>query len=205
MEFLSGTQPPPARLKMSDFKAQVEVAVMVRGGRQHGNEIRFRCPCHEDSHPSAGYNIAKGVWICRVCGESGNWWHLGRLLGIISNGHRLDGWRETRRWNIGQATHKHLVRLAETDRGLVLTHQLPNRYWTWCPRGSSGLLPKVARMLRVSDQSFIRGEATSTTDRIRRYYRDFKSLLRAALRGNATEGYYPSRTSSRKYILGAIW
>jgi hypothetical protein len=100
---------------------------------------------------------------------------------------------------------KSLLRLAETDRGLVLTCQLPNQYGTWCPGSSKGMLPKVARMLRVADESSIRGEATSATDRLRRYYRDFKSLLRAFQRGEATEGYYPCRTSDRKYILGAIW
>ena len=99
---------------------------------------------------------------------------------------------------------KRLVRLAETGRGLVLTHQLPNRYWTSCPGGSTGMLPKVARILTVGDQSFIRGEATSNTDRGRRYYQGFQSFLRAALRGKATEGFYPSRASSRNYILGAI-
>ena len=101
---------------MSDFKAEVEAAVMARGGKQHGNEIRFRCPCHDDSHPSADYNNAKGVWVCRVCGESGNWWHLGRLLGCINNGHRLDGWQETRRWNIGPSTHKRLEKVGESKR-----------------------------------------------------------------------------------------
>ncbi len=99
---------------------------------------------------------------------------------------------------------KSLERLVETDRGLVPTRQLPNRYRTLCSGGSRGLLPKVARILTVEDQSFNRGEATSTTDRFRRYYRGFQSFLRAALRGKATEGYYPSRTSDRKYILGVI-
>jgi hypothetical protein len=100
---------------------------------------------------------------------------------------------------------KSLVRLVEMERGPVLTRQLPNRYRTLCSGGSRGLLPKVARILTVGDQSFNRGEATSTTDRLRRYYRGFQSFLRAALRGQVTEGYYPSRTSDRKYILGAIW
>lgn len=100
---------------------------------------------------------------------------------------------------------KSLVRLAETERGLVLTRQLPNRYRALCPGGSRGLLPKVARMLRVADESSIRGEATSTMERHRRYYRGFQPFLRAALRGKPTEGYYPSRASDRKYILGAIW
>ena len=58
---------------------------------------------------------------------------------------------------------KSLERLTETERGLVLTRQLPNRYRTSCPGSSRGILPKVARILTVVDQSFIRGEATSTT------------------------------------------
>ena len=101
---------------MGDIKAQVEAAVMARDGKQHGNEIRFRCPCHDDSRPSADYNIKKGVWICRVCGESGNYWHLGVLLGVINNGHCLNGWQETRRWNIGPATHKRLEKAGEHKR-----------------------------------------------------------------------------------------
>jgi len=31
---------------MTEIKTQVQAAVMARGGRQHGNEIRFRCPRH---------------------------------------------------------------------------------------------------------------------------------------------------------------
>jgi len=96
---------------MAGLKAQVEAAVMARSGKQRGNEIRFRCPSHDDAHNSADYNTAKSVWICRACGESGNWWHLGVLLGVINNGHRVDGFRETRRWDIGgMATHKRLDR-----------------------------------------------------------------------------------------------
>jgi hypothetical protein len=105
----------------------------------------------------------------------------------------------------GTFTLKSLVRLVETERGVVLTRQLPNCYGTWYPGSSRGMLPKVARMLGVGDQSFIRGEATFTTNRDRRYYRGFKFFLRAALRGKATEGFYPSRANSRKYVLGAIW
>jgi hypothetical protein len=99
---------------------------------------------------------------------------------------------------------KSLVREVEMERGPVLTRQLPNRYRTLCSGGSRGLLPKVARILTVGDQSLNRGEANSTTDRFRRYYRGFQSFIRAALRGQVTEGYYPSRTSNRKYILGDI-
>jgi hypothetical protein len=96
---------------MIDLKARVEAAVMARGGKKQGAEIRFKCPSHDDTHNSADYNPTKRVWICRACGESGNYWHLGVLLGVINNGHRGDGFRETRRWDIGGvATHKRLDR-----------------------------------------------------------------------------------------------
>lgn len=97
-----------------------------------------------------------------------------------------------------------LVRLAETDRGLVLTHQLPNRYRPFCPGGSKGMLPKVARSLTVANQSFIRGEANFARHWHRRYYRDVRSFSRAALRGKATEGYYPGKPGSHKYIVETI-
>ena len=101
---------------MVAFKSQVEDAVMARGGKKRGAEIRFRCVSHDDEHPSADYNPQKGVWICRACRESGNYWHLGLLLGVINNGHRPDGWQETRRWTIGEATHKRLEKAGNKKR-----------------------------------------------------------------------------------------
>ncbi len=103
---------------MNDLKLKIEAAVMARGGKQQGSEIRFQCPCHDDSHASADYNPGKAVWICRACGESGNYWHLGLLLGVISNGHRADGYKETRRWDVGPATHKRLEKAGQHKRVL---------------------------------------------------------------------------------------
>ena len=95
----------------ADLKAQVQAGVMARGGKQRGNEIDFRCPAHDDDHASANYNVKKAVWHCFGCGESGNYWHLGRLLGLVHNGHRPDGYHETRRWDIGGvATHRRFDR-----------------------------------------------------------------------------------------------
>jgi len=98
---------------------------------------------------------------------------------------------------------KALVSLVETERGDVLTYELPNRYQTPCLGGSRGMLPKVARLVRATKESCIRGEATSDTNH-RRYYRSRKSLNRAALKGTATAGYYPSRSSPRKYIFEIV-
>ena len=90
-----------------DLKTQVEAGVMARGGKPRGDEIDFLCPAHDDSHPSANYNTKKAVWHCWGCGESGNYYHLGILLGLFKNGHRQDDYHETRRWDIGGvATHR---------------------------------------------------------------------------------------------------
>jgi len=95
---------------------------------------------------------------------------------------------------------KKLVRLVQIERGDVLTYELPNRYQTTCFGGSMGMLPKVARLLRVARESCVKGEATSGAN-YRRYYRSRRSFIKAALRGTATEGYYPSRSGNQKYIL----
>jgi hypothetical protein len=98
---------------------------------------------------------------------------------------------------------KPFIRLVETARGKVLTHELPNRYQTPYVAGSIGMLSKVAKVIRATKESCDKGEATFNTSH-RRYYRNMRSFTRAALKGTATEGYYPSRSSNRKYILETI-
>ena len=40
--------------------------------QSHGNEYIAKCPFHEDSKPSFGFNVEKGAWICRSgCGQGG--------------------------------------------------------------------------------------------------------------------------------------
>jgi hypothetical protein len=84
-----------------NLKHQVEAAVMALGGKKWGNEINFCCAnatAHKnnDANNSAYYNTAKGCWHCFVCRESGNYWHMGVLLGVINNCHRAV--RRSRRW-----------------------------------------------------------------------------------------------------------
>lgn len=98
---------------------------------------------------------------------------------------------------------RNLVRFVETERGDALTYELPNRYQTTCFGGSMGMLPKVARLLRVARESCVKGEAPSGANH-RRYYRSKRSFVKAALKGTTTEGYYPSRSSNQKYILETV-
>jgi hypothetical protein len=69
-----------------DFNAEqlsaLEQELAARGGRERGDEITFRCPKHDDEHPSATYNRSKRVWYCHVCGAGGGFVDLAKLLGV---------------------------------------------------------------------------------------------------------------------------
>lgn len=60
----------------------LEQAVSARAGKQDGNEIKFLCPAHDDTNPSAFYNIEKGVWHCKSCGTSGGYIDLAKRLDV---------------------------------------------------------------------------------------------------------------------------
>jgi len=36
------------------------------------NEVKIKCPCHDDKSPSVSLNIKKNLWICHVCNASGD-------------------------------------------------------------------------------------------------------------------------------------
>jgi len=42
-------------------------ATLARSGRREGREIRFLCPAHEDTHPSARWHSMKRAWFCDLC------------------------------------------------------------------------------------------------------------------------------------------
>lgn len=59
----------------------MEQALLSRNGKIRGREIIFECPSHDDSKPSASYNMDKHVWTCRVCGAGGGYNSLTEALG----------------------------------------------------------------------------------------------------------------------------
>src|SRR5437016_10158750 len=60
--------------------ARLERRLLDRSGRREGREIRFLCPAHDDSHPSARWSNSKAVWFCDVCHAGGGWRDLSRRL-----------------------------------------------------------------------------------------------------------------------------
>jgi hypothetical protein len=45
-------------------------------------ELRFLCPAHKDTKPSARWHHAKRVWYCDACGDGGGAIDLGIKLGV---------------------------------------------------------------------------------------------------------------------------
>jgi hypothetical protein len=62
--------------------ARLERSLLDRRGRRLGREIRFLCPAHDDTRPSARWSGAKAVWYCDVCQAGGGWRDLCGRLGI---------------------------------------------------------------------------------------------------------------------------
>ncbi|HVT14669.1 MAG TPA: AAA family ATPase [Thermoanaerobaculia bacterium] len=60
----------------------LENVLVARAGRREGREIRFRCPAHDDTHPSARWNPGKETWFCDVCLTGGGRLDLLRRLGL---------------------------------------------------------------------------------------------------------------------------
>ncbi len=62
---------------------RINAAVWERDASQAGeHEVRFKCPAHDDKHPSAFWNATKGVWNCRACDARGGCLDLARRLGV---------------------------------------------------------------------------------------------------------------------------
>jgi hypothetical protein len=51
-------------------------SALLDGEKRQGREILFRCPRHEDEHPSLSINPEKDCFLCGPCGKSGNAWAL---------------------------------------------------------------------------------------------------------------------------------
>jgi hypothetical protein len=76
-----------ARAAMTEPSVSPDLAALERHlcrrrGRREGREIRFLCPAHPDTRPSARWCPAKATWYCDVCQQGGGWRDLARRLGL---------------------------------------------------------------------------------------------------------------------------
>lgn len=59
---------------------QIARAALGEPMKRAGTELLWRCPNHEDQHPSLSINPKKDVFMCGPCGASGTAWHLAAFL-----------------------------------------------------------------------------------------------------------------------------
>jgi hypothetical protein len=62
----------------------VAEAARLAPGTHRGGEQVYRCPGHDDQHPSLSINPGKNVWLCGPCGEGGNAWALAAFVAGMS-------------------------------------------------------------------------------------------------------------------------
>lgn len=60
--------------------ADIVRAVLGEPAKRQGIELLFRCPNHDDQHPSLSINPQKNCWMCGPCDASGNAWELAAFL-----------------------------------------------------------------------------------------------------------------------------
>jgi hypothetical protein len=66
--------------------------------RRRGDELRVICPVHEDQHPSCDLNLARGLWICRACGASGDAVGMVLARGIVGGSTAKERYRAAFAW-----------------------------------------------------------------------------------------------------------
>ena len=172
------------------LRLNVEVALIAGGATRRGRHLRFACPAHDDRHPSADYDPAQGVWVCRVCHVGGGARDLARRLGLDAGptprarpgprvpappcGVAREAWRAawiaiietTRRQDHRLAPHRDAFRIAEWLR---VRHQLVRD----ARRVVSALGPDDAgawRLARLAARVATEASAVEAElDRVRRY------------------------------------
>jgi hypothetical protein len=59
-------------LERLDVRSFFERHVGKLGPKVGADELRFLCPIHGDTNPSANVNLRTGLWKCQACGEGGS-------------------------------------------------------------------------------------------------------------------------------------
>jgi len=70
---------------MKDLNCEA-IAQAALGGaaKRQGAELLWRCPRHDDRHPSLQVNAKKNAWLCGPCGAGGNPWQLAAFIAGLS-------------------------------------------------------------------------------------------------------------------------
>jgi putative DNA primase/helicase len=138
----------------------LEAALFHRDGRREGREIRFRCPAHDDAHPSARWNPDKEKWFCHACQTGGGRRDLERRLGLG------DAPPPVRRLGAVAATYPYrdaagallyeVVRL--TPKDFRVRRPAPGGAWLWNLSGVSRVpyrLPELASAVAAGAPVFL--------------------------------------------------
>jgi len=82
------SKPAPARSNGRFTCLDVARAAGLEFHRKTGSEFIYRCPRHDDQHPSLSINPDKDIWMCGPCSGKGTAWDLLAFIGRVDPGDR---------------------------------------------------------------------------------------------------------------------
>lgn len=94
----------------------------------NGPEYSVVCPIHDDTNPSMGVNVEKGVFLCRSCGAKGSLKTLANAIGVEWNGGSTEYSIAMLRKKINSVTEKsEIFRHVESE---LKRFNFDHKYWT---------------------------------------------------------------------------
>jgi putative DNA primase/helicase len=136
-------------LATTSAPSELERVLLSRLGRREGNEVRFRCPAHEDTHPSARWHPGKQTWFCDVCQIGGGWRDLAARLGVdITDQAATAGPSIVASYAYRDATGKLVYEVVrKSPKGFACRRPNEHSGWSWDLEGVERVLYRLPEVL----------------------------------------------------------
>ena len=156
---------------------------------KRGAEFLYRCPRHDDRHPSLQINVDKDVWLCGPCGASGSAWQLAAFLAECdpSNKQAVRAWlaqhgllkRGPRAKNSLHSQGVKVATYSYTDpdgrllyekvryepKGFAIRRPDGNGGWLWGLGGVVPVLYNLPKVVKAREVLYVEGEKDVETAR----------------------------------------
>ncbi|HVT16581.1 MAG TPA: AAA family ATPase [Thermoanaerobaculia bacterium] len=138
----------------------MERETLARQGQREGREIRFLCPAHLDTRPSARWHPEKRTWFCDACKAGGGWRDLARRLGLNGSEARAAGGGEiVASYPYCGADGRVLYEVVRTiPKGFACRRPDGAGGWVWNLRGTERVLyrlPEVLAAVRTGERIWV--------------------------------------------------
>lgn len=160
---------------------EVATAAGLQPGHQSGQEQLYRCPRHDDQHPSLSVNAAKNTWMCGPCSAAGTAWQLAAFLAALEPGDKdgVKAWLKEHGLSNGNVSPVHPISDERGPKRIVAEYKYVDEAGahlfdvvrfqpkdfrqrkpdgTWNLNGVRRVLYRLPELLRAVDVFIVEGE-----------------------------------------------